>query len=80
MAQKMGRDLIRLLWSVSAIPDFEKIWREVLAAPGSHGMTNLEATYRAPSDRDIVARGITNEMERNLKFLMERVRTVHSLL
>ncbi|XP_041361023.1 integrator complex subunit 3-like [Gigantopelta aegis] len=72
----IGRDLIRLLQNVARIPDFEKLWKDILHNPTTLCPTFtgvLQLLHTRTSRKFLVAR-LTPDMENKLVFLISKVK------
>jgi integrator complex subunit 3 len=72
-----GRDLIRVLYNISLIPEIKSIWDQVILAPStsSSDQTNLKQILASPSPRHILISRLTPEMESWLSFVFTHVKT-----
>ncbi|KAI6653672.1 Integrator complex subunit 3 isoform X2 [Oopsacas minuta] len=72
----IGRDLLRLLQSVSAIPEFYKLWGDIIKDPTSldPSFTGVYQLLCSPTDKHYVSLRITPDMDNKLKFLADKVR------
>ncbi|KAI8512582.1 Integrator complex subunit 3 [Branchiostoma belcheri] len=81
----IGRDLIRLLQHVARIPEFERLWRDMITNPQtlSHQFTGkgwqqsasgLSQLMTLRTSRKFLACRLTPEMENKLLFLTSKVR------
>eukprot|EP00058_Branchiostoma_floridae_P022608 XP_002608098.1 hypothetical protein BRAFLDRAFT_126262 [Branchiostoma floridae] len=72
----IGRDLIRLLQHVARIPEFERLWRDMITNPQtlSHQFTGLSQLMTLRTSRKFLACRLTPEMENKLHFITSKVR------
>ncbi|XP_065897464.1 integrator complex subunit 3-like [Dysidea avara] len=72
----IGRDLVRLLQNVARIPEFTKIWKDVLLNPQSlaPNFTGLEELLNIRTSRRFIAGRLTSDMETKLTFLTSKVK------
>ncbi|XP_017769065.1 PREDICTED: integrator complex subunit 3 homolog [Nicrophorus vespilloides] len=72
----IGRDLVRLLQNVARIPEFEQLWRDILANPKSLSptFTGVLQLLQTRTSRRYLQSRLTPDMERKLVFLTSQVR------
>ncbi|CAH1257994.1 integrator complex subunit 3-like [Branchiostoma lanceolatum] len=72
----IGRDLIRLLQHVARIPEFERLWRDMIVNPQSLSpqFTGLSQLMTLRTSRKFLACRLTPEMENKLHFITSKVR------
>eukprot|EP00092_Neocalanus_flemingeri_P039033 GFUD01042492.1.p1 GENE.GFUD01042492.1~~GFUD01042492.1.p1 ORF type:complete len:1017 (-),score=289.29 GFUD01042492.1:159-2987(-) len=72
----IGRDFVRLLQTVSRIPEIEQVWQEILHSPSSLSpqFTGVEQLMRTRTPRKYLVSRITPDMEKKLNFLMQNVK------
>ncbi|XP_067832119.1 integrator complex subunit 3 [Heptranchias perlo] len=72
----IGRDLVRLLQNVARIPEFEKLWRDILHSPQalSPQFTGVLQLLQTRTSRKFLACRLTPDMETKLLFMTSRVR------
>ncbi|XP_078063855.1 integrator complex subunit 3-like, partial [Mustelus asterias] len=72
----IGRDLVRLLQNVARIPEFEKLWRDILHNPQalSPQFTGILQLLQTRTSRKFLACRLTPDMETKLLFMTSRVR------
>ncbi|XP_062897930.1 integrator complex subunit 3 isoform X1 [Mobula hypostoma] len=72
----IGRDLVRLLQNVARIPEFEKLWRDILHNPQSLNpqFTGILQLLQTRTSRKFLACRLTPDMETKLLFMTSRVR------
>ncbi|XP_038068017.1 integrator complex subunit 3-like isoform X1 [Patiria miniata] len=73
---RIGRDLLRLLQNVARIPEFEKLWKDMIHRPQSlnpqfTGVAQLMSQRTSPK---YLACRLTPEMEKKIIFLTSKVR------
>ena len=75
----IGRDLLRLLQSVATIPEFYKLWEDMLKDPTSldPSFTGVYQLLCSSTDKHYVALRITPDMDTKLRFLADKVRFGH---
>ena len=75
----IGRDLLRLLQSVSSIPEFYKLWGDILRDPTSlePSFTGVYQLLCISTDKHFVSLRITPDMDSKLRFLADKVRFGH---
>jgi len=72
----IGRDLIRLLQNVFRIPEFTKLWKDMLHRPQSlcQQFTGLPQILKIRTSRRLLSSRITPDMESKLGFLALKVK------
>lgn len=72
----IGRDLIRLLQNVARIPEFEKLWRDLLFNPASLSptLTGVQQLLTQRTSRRFLQCRLTPDMERKITFLTSQVK------
>lgn len=72
----IGRDLARVLQNVARIPDFEKLWRDIIYNPISlnPNFTGIVQLLQARSSRRLLMSRLTPDMENKLMFLTTKVK------
>ncbi|XP_014672236.1 PREDICTED: integrator complex subunit 3-like [Priapulus caudatus] len=72
----IGRDLIRLLQDVARIPEFEKLWKDILTNPTSlHSQfTGILQFMTTRTQRKFLISRLTPDMEAKMYFLLTKVR------
>lgn len=75
----IGRDLVRLLQNVARIPEFEKLWKEMLHNPTSlcPTFTGLLQLMSTRTSRRFLLSRLTPDMEKKICFLTSAVRFGH---
>lgn len=74
----IGRDLIRVLFNVSKIPQFESIWRDIMLSPSPiSNLNNLKYLLMQPTPKHILASRLTPEMESWMLFMMKEVKFIN---
>lgn len=78
----IGRDLVRLLQNVARIPEFEQLWKDILAAPKtlSPTFTGVLQLLQARTSRRYLQSRLTPDMERKLVFFTSQVISFLSFL
>ncbi|CAH9093243.1 unnamed protein product, partial [Cuscuta europaea] len=74
---RIGKDLVRLLQDLVHIAEFKSIWKDLLFNPGEFKVNDFKSIaqiygFRTPSL--YFSLRITPEMERNLRFLLTKVK------
>ncbi|KAM7285580.1 integrator complex subunit 3 [Ixodes scapularis] len=72
----IGRDLIRLLQNVARIPEFDKLWRDLLNSPStlSPTFTGVQQLLTQRTSRRFLQCRLTPDMERKINFLTSQVK------
>ncbi|CAI9735301.1 Hypothetical predicted protein [Octopus vulgaris] len=72
----IGRDLARVLQNVARIPEFEKLWRDIMYNPTSlnPNFTGIVQLLQARSSRRLLMSRLTPDMENKLMFLTTKVK------
>ncbi|ESP00345.1 hypothetical protein LOTGIDRAFT_140883 [Lottia gigantea] len=72
----IGRDLVRLLQNVSRIPEFEKLWFDLMKNPTaiSPQFTGLLQLFQIRTSRKYLVSRLTPDMENKLVFLITKVK------
>ncbi|XP_071964932.1 integrator complex subunit 3-like [Antedon mediterranea] len=73
---RIGRDLLRLLQNVAKIPEFEKLWFDILHNPQSLGpqFTGIMQLLSQRTSPKYLACRLTPDMEKKLVFLTSKVK------
>ncbi|XP_074650376.1 integrator complex subunit 3-like [Tubulanus polymorphus] len=73
---QIGRDLVRLLQYVARIPEFEKLWRDILhnAESLSPTFTGVQQLMKMRTSRKFFVSRLTPDMETKLCFLTSKVK------
>ncbi|XP_071498846.1 integrator complex subunit 3-like [Diadema antillarum] len=73
---RIGRDLVRLLQSVARIPEFEKLWKDMLYRPQtlSPQFTGIMQLLNQRTSHKFLACRLTPDMEKKMIFLTSKVR------
>ena len=70
----LGRELVRLLWTVSRLPEFKAFWQELLrTSPGSTENT-ISRLLQMPTPKRYMPSRLTPQLEGDLLYLCEHVR------
>lgn len=72
----IGRDLVRLLQNVARIPEFEKLWKDILQHPTSlsPNFTGVLQLLTARTSRRFLQCRLTPDMEKKITFLTSQVK------
>nr|CAD7452925.1 unnamed protein product [Timema tahoe] len=72
----IGRDFVRLLQNVARIPEFDKLWKDILLKPKTlcPNFTGILQLLQTRTSRRFFQSRLTPEMERKLVFLTSSVR------
>ncbi|XP_054160466.1 integrator complex subunit 3-like [Oppia nitens] len=72
----IGRDLVRLLQNVARIPEFEKIWRDLLTNPTTlaPNFGGIQQLMKTRTSRRFFQSRLTPDMERKIVFLTSQVK------
>uniref|UniRef100_T1JE28 SOSS complex subunit A homolog n=1 Tax=Strigamia maritima TaxID=126957 RepID=T1JE28_STRMM len=72
----IGRDLVRLLQNVARIPEFDKLWKDIMHNPSSlcSGFTGLHYLMSRRTSRRFLLSRLTPDMEKKVCFLASQVR------
>ena len=72
----LGRDFLRLLQSVSRIPEMESIWRDIYFNPKSLSphLTGVHQLLNSRTSRKYLQSRLTPDMEKKIHFLTSQVR------
>nr|CAD7416792.1 unnamed protein product [Timema poppensis] len=72
----IGRDFVRLLQNVARIPEFDKLWKDILLKPKTlcPNFTGVLQLLQTRTSRRFFQSRLTPEMERKLVFLTSSVR------
>ncbi|CAH1797938.1 unnamed protein product, partial [Owenia fusiformis] len=72
----IGRDLVRLLQYVARIPEFEKLWQDILYNPStlSPTFTGIHQLMLVRTSRKYLVSRLTPDMENKLAFLTTKVK------
>ncbi|CAA6660596.1 unnamed protein product [Spirodela intermedia] len=66
----IGRDLVRLLQDLVSVPEFRRLWEDLLIRP-----SDISRLYRRSTPAEYLLMGITPEMETRMRFLLSQVKT-----
>lgn len=66
----IGRDLVRLLQDLVAVPEFRRLWEDLLLRPA-----DISGLYRRSTPAEYLLMGISPEMETKMRFLLSHVKT-----
>lgn len=74
--QAVGRDLVRLLQNVARIPEFEKLWRDMMLNPSAicPSFTGVQQLMHTRTSRKFLISRLTPDMENKLVFLITKVK------
>nr|XP_039258318.1 integrator complex subunit 3-like [Styela clava] len=72
----IGRDLVRLLMGVARIPEFERLWSDLIHKPQSlaPNFTGLPSLVQTRTSRKFLVSRLTSDMESKVAFLLLKVR------
>ncbi|XP_064474957.1 integrator complex subunit 3-like [Ornithodoros turicata] len=72
----IGRDLVRLLQNVARLPEFEKLWKDILHNPSSLSptFTGAQQLLTQRTSRRFLQCRLTPDMERKIIFLTSQVK------
>ncbi|KAK3097008.1 hypothetical protein FSP39_005554 [Pinctada imbricata] len=75
--QAIGRDLVRLLQNVARIPEFDRLWKDIMLSPSSLSPTftaGVQQLMQTRTSRKFLITRLTPDMESKLVFLITKVK------
>ncbi|CEP17729.1 hypothetical protein [Parasitella parasitica] len=75
----IGRDLVRVLFDLSTMPEFSQTWDDLLNNPQklSPKFGGVQTMLKAPTPRDFLKCRLTPEIEQKLLFMLQNLRINH---
>lgn len=71
----IGRDLVRVLYDLTSIPEFAQIWDDLLKNPQklSPKFGGIQSMLKSPTPRDFLKCRLTPDIEHKLLFILQNV-------
>ncbi|KAI8646581.1 protein-domain-containing protein [Parasitella parasitica] len=75
----IGRDLVRVLFDLSTMPDFSQIWDDLLNNPQklSPKFGGVQTMLKSPTPKDFLKCRLTPDIEQKLLFMLQKLRINH---